>query len=75
MGFVFLEQGYPVCISISISCSATRFIYQCVDLGPYTLDFTSSGRYIAVAGRKGHLTVVDMKNVNLIKEMQVRETV
>ncbi|WCJ29424.1 hypothetical protein M5689_011063 [Euphorbia peplus] len=33
MGFVFLEQGYskmlvPVCISISISCSATGFIYQ-----------------------------------------------
>lgn len=33
MGFVFLEQGFskilvPICISISICCSATGFIYQ-----------------------------------------------
>ncbi|OAY52158.1 probable U3 small nucleolar RNA-associated protein 7 [Manihot esculenta] len=45
------------------------------DLGPYTLDFNSSGRYMAVAGRRGHLAVVDMKNMSLIKEIQVRETV
>ncbi|KDP23960.1 hypothetical protein JCGZ_25348 [Jatropha curcas] len=45
------------------------------DLGPYTLDFTSSGRYMAVAGRKGHMAMVDMKTMSLIKEMQVRETV
>ncbi|KAL2554610.1 Transducin/WD40 repeat-like superfamily protein [Forsythia ovata] len=45
------------------------------DLGPYTLDFTPSGRYMTVAGRKGHMAIVDMKNMNLIKEFQVRETV
>ncbi|XP_061353423.1 probable U3 small nucleolar RNA-associated protein 7 [Gastrolobium bilobum] len=44
-------------------------------LGPYTLDFTSSGRYMAVGGRKGHLGIVDMINLSLIKEFQVRETV
>ncbi|KAK3218423.1 hypothetical protein Dsin_012393 [Dipteronia sinensis] len=30
---------------------------------------------MAAAGRKGHLAVVDMKNMNLVKEIQVRETV
>ncbi|EEF31253.1 WD-repeat protein, putative [Ricinus communis] len=45
------------------------------DLGPYTLDFTSNGRYMALAGRKGHLAVVDMMSMSLIKEMQVREKV
>ncbi|XP_021748996.1 probable U3 small nucleolar RNA-associated protein 7 [Chenopodium quinoa] len=45
------------------------------DLGPYKLDFTPSGRYMAIAGRKGHLGVLDVKNMNLIKEFQVRETV
>ncbi|XP_021891334.1 U3 small nucleolar RNA-associated protein 7 [Carica papaya] len=45
------------------------------ELGPYTLDFTASGRYMAAAGRKGHLALVDMKNLNLIREIQVRETV
>ena len=47
------------------------FSLKCADFGPYTLDFTSSGRYMAAAGRKGHLAVVDMKNMSLIKEMQV----
>ncbi|CAI9755718.1 unnamed protein product [Fraxinus pennsylvanica] len=45
------------------------------DLGPYSLDFTPSGRYVTVAGRKGHMAILDMKNMNLIKEFQVRETV
>lgn len=44
-------------------------------LGPYTLDFTPSGRYMAVAGRKGHIGVLDVKNMDLLKEFQVRETV
>ncbi|XP_057510172.1 probable U3 small nucleolar RNA-associated protein 7 isoform X1 [Actinidia eriantha] len=45
------------------------------ELGPYTMNFTSSGRYMAVAGRKGHLAIIDMKSMGLIKEFQVRETV
>ncbi|XP_073016162.1 probable U3 small nucleolar RNA-associated protein 7 [Primulina eburnea] len=45
------------------------------DLGPYNLDFTSSGRHMIVAGRKGHLALLDMKRMDLIKELQVRETV
>ncbi|KAG9139722.1 hypothetical protein Leryth_016668 [Lithospermum erythrorhizon] len=45
------------------------------DFGPYSLDFTASGRYMTVAGRKGHLAIVDMKDMSVIKEFQVRETV
>ncbi|KAL6578169.1 hypothetical protein OROMI_010497 [Orobanche minor] len=45
------------------------------ELGPYTLDFTLSGRYMVAAGRKGHLALLDMNNMDLIKEFQVRETV
>lgn len=41
------------------------------EFGPYTMDFTSSGQYMAVAGRKGHLAVVDMKNLEVRKEFQV----
>lgn len=40
-------------------------------LGPYTLDFTANGRYMAVGGRKGHLGIVDMMKMSLIKEFQV----
>ncbi|KAK9283572.1 hypothetical protein L1049_011820 [Liquidambar formosana] len=60
---------------VDISSSKNQYDIVLPDLGPYTLDFTSSGRFMAVAGRKGHLAVIDMKNMGLIKEFQVRETV
>ncbi|XP_006645574.1 probable U3 small nucleolar RNA-associated protein 7 [Oryza brachyantha] len=44
-------------------------------LGPYTLGYTGNGRYMVVGGRKGHIAMMDMLNLELIKEFQVRETV
>uniref|UniRef100_A0A5B7AW98 Putative U3 small nucleolar RNA-associated protein 7 n=1 Tax=Davidia involucrata TaxID=16924 RepID=A0A5B7AW98_DAVIN len=60
---------------VDILSSKNQYDIVLPELGPYTLDFTSSGRYMAVAGRKGHLALIDMKNMGLIKELQVRETV
>jgi U3 small nucleolar RNA-associated protein 7 len=40
-------------------------------LGPYTLEYTSNGRYMIVGGRKGHIAMMDMLNMDLIKEFQV----
>ncbi|KAM1329570.1 hypothetical protein ACFX2H_041974 [Malus domestica] len=40
------------------------------DFGPYTLDFTSSSRYIVIGGRKGHLAIVDLMNMRLVKKFQ-----
>lgn len=64
-------------IACEVDILSARNQYDIVlpELGPYTLDFTASGRYMAAAGRKGHLALVDMKNLNLIREIQVRETV
>ncbi|XP_077252595.1 transducin/WD40 repeat-like superfamily protein [Tasmannia lanceolata] len=60
---------------VDILSSRKPFDLVLPELGPYTLDYTSSGRYMVVAGRKGHLAIMDMKNMGLIKEFQVRETV
>ncbi|RDX99333.1 utp7, partial [Mucuna pruriens] len=60
---------------VDISSSKNQYDIILPELGPYALDFTSSGRYMAVGGRKGHLGIVDMINLSLIKEFQVRETV
>ncbi|KAK8480227.1 hypothetical protein V6N13_052377 [Hibiscus sabdariffa] len=60
---------------VDILSSRNQYDIVLPELGPYTLDFTSNGRYMAAAGRKGHLAIVDMKTLNLIKEIQVRETV
>uniref|UniRef100_A0A453HD77 Uncharacterized protein n=1 Tax=Aegilops tauschii subsp. strangulata TaxID=200361 RepID=A0A453HD77_AEGTS len=40
-------------------------------LGPYTLEYTSNGRYMIVGGRKGHIGMMDMLSMDLIKEFQV----
>ncbi|GAB2294358.1 hypothetical protein Dimus_028566 [Dionaea muscipula] len=60
-------------IAQEVGLLSAKNVYDIVfpDLGPYTLDFTPSGRFMAVAGRKGHLAVVDTKNLRLIKEFQV----
>ncbi|OVA17891.1 WD40 repeat [Macleaya cordata] len=60
---------------VDILSSRKAFDIVLPELGPYTVDYTSSGRYMAVAGRKGHLAIMDMKSMDLVKELQVRETV
>ncbi|KAK9671319.1 hypothetical protein RND81_12G021500 [Saponaria officinalis] len=60
---------------VDILSKTKQFDMVLPDLGPYTLNFTASGRYMALAGRKGHLGILDVKNMNLIKEFQVKETV
>ncbi|KAK4435887.1 putative U3 small nucleolar RNA-associated protein 7 [Sesamum alatum] len=60
---------------VDILSSRKQFDIVLPELGPYTLDLSLSGRYMVAAGRKGHLALVDMKNMDLIKEFQVRETV
>lgn len=60
---------------VDILSSKNQYDIVLPELGPYTLDFTSSGRYMAVGGRKGHLAIIDMKNMGVIKDFQVRETV
>ncbi len=47
------------------------FDLSLTELGPYSLDFTRSGRYLALAGRKGHLALMDWQRGKLITEIQV----
>ncbi|KAK9841569.1 hypothetical protein WJX74_008074 [Apatococcus lobatus] len=50
------------------------FDLSLTELGPYSLDFTRSGRFLALAGRKGHLAVMDWQRGKLVTEIQVKET-
>ncbi|CAM6104989.1 unnamed protein product [Calypogeia fissa] len=60
---------------VDISSARKAFDLTLPDLGPYTLDYTLNGRYLALAGRKGHLAIMDWKQARLIMELQVKETV
>lgn len=44
------------------------------ELGPYNVAFTRSGRFAALAGRKGHLALFEWAKPRLYCEVQVRET-
>ncbi|KAM7519008.1 hypothetical protein LguiB_017970 [Lonicera macranthoides] len=60
---------------VDVSSLKNQYDIVLPELGPYTLDFTSSGRYVALAGRKGHLAIIDVKDLGVVKDFQVRETV
>ncbi|ESQ49008.1 hypothetical protein EUTSA_v10020478mg [Eutrema salsugineum] len=64
-------------ISKEVDILSSRKLYDVVlpDLGPYKLDFSASGRHMVLGGRKGHIALLDMMDLKLIKEIQVRETV
>ncbi|KAJ6795969.1 putative U3 small nucleolar RNA-associated protein 7 [Iris pallida] len=60
---------------VDVNSSRKPFDMILPELGPYTMEYTPSGRYMMVGGRKGHLAMIDMISMDLIKEFQVRETV
>jgi len=45
------------------------------ELGPYRLDYSRSGRFAILGGRKGHLAMFDCERLKVACEVQVRETV
>lgn len=45
------------------------------ELGPYRLDYSRSGRFAVLGGRKGHLAMFDCERLKIACEVQVRETV
>ncbi|KAF3605029.1 hypothetical protein DY000_02050971 [Brassica cretica] len=55
---------------VDILSSRNQYDIVLPDFGPYKLDFTASGRHMLAGGRKGHLALVDMMSMNLIKEIQ-----
>ena len=44
-------------------------------LGPYSADFTRNGRWLLLAGRKGHVSTMDWRAGKLGCELQLQETV
>ncbi|KAK1420634.1 hypothetical protein QVD17_22385 [Tagetes erecta] len=69
----FSQQS--IASEVDIASRKNQFDLILPDLGPYTLDYTSSGRYMVSAGRKGHLSIIDLHTLKPIRDMQVRETV
>jgi U3 small nucleolar RNA-associated protein 7 len=60
--------------SIGTSAASKGFNLDLPDFGPYALDYTSNGRHLAIAGRKGHVATFDWQTGKLHTELQLNET-
>ncbi len=60
-------------MSTEVETGAGRKVFDLSlgELGPYAIDFTRSGRFCALAGRKGHLAILDWHGLHTICEVQV----
>ncbi|KAI7836421.1 hypothetical protein COHA_009721 [Chlorella ohadii] len=60
--------------AVEAGAARKAFDLQLPALGPYSLSFTRSGRHMLLAGRKGHLALMDWQRHRLVCEVQVKET-
>lgn len=69
------ELGNLSRIFYFVLCSSLfLIILVCADLGPYTIRYLSNGRYMLLGGQKGHVAMMDVLNLESVKEFQVRMT-
>jgi len=45
------------------------------DFGPYSIDFTKNGKHLLLAGRKGHISMLEWKKKSLVCEFQPKDKV
>ncbi len=57
--------------AVEVGAGRKVFDLQLDQLGPYSIDFNRSGRHMLLAGRKGHLALMDWQRRQLICEVQV----
>jgi U3 small nucleolar RNA-associated protein 7 len=65
----FKQQDIQAAVEVGAAQKAIDLSLK--DLGPYTLDFTASGRHMVIGGQKGHLAILDWPRYKLICEEQV----
>lgn len=60
---------------VDLATAQKRFELKLPDFGPYYLDYTRTGRYLLLGGRKGHVAAFDWREGKLLSEVHHRETV
>ena len=61
--------------NIEVSSAAKGFNLDLDKFGPYSINYTRNGKYMLIAGEKGHVASFDWKSGSLGCEMHLRETV
>ncbi|EMC96511.1 hypothetical protein BAUCODRAFT_33869 [Baudoinia panamericana UAMH 10762] len=60
---------------VGVETAKKSFELKLDGLGPYTCDYTRNGKYLLLAGRKGHVATMDWRGGKLGCELQLQETV
>ena len=69
------ESGAACVQEVELGAARKAFDLALPSLGPYSLSFSRSGRYMAFCGGRGHLALLDWSRMYPACEAQVHETV
>ncbi|KAI5791611.1 WD40-repeat-containing domain protein [Peziza echinospora] len=61
--------------AVDIATAQKGFELKLPTFGPYYIDYTRSGRYLLIGGRKGHVAAFDWREGKLLSEVHHRETI
>jgi len=61
--------------SVDVESAEKAFELNLPQFGPYTIDYTRNGRFVALGGRKGHVAAIDWKEKKPLCEINVQESV
>ena len=56
---------------VDVGASRKVFDLRLGELGPYNIDFSRSGRYMLIGGKRGHLGLMDWQSGHTFCEVQV----
>lgn len=59
--------------AVDANTARKAFALSLPHFGPYALDYTRSGRFLAMAGRKGHVSVIDFERYTVMGEVHTKE--
>ncbi|KXS10732.1 BING4CT-domain-containing protein [Gonapodya prolifera JEL478] len=60
--------------NVDLNTSAKNFELKLDQFGPYKIDYTRNGKFLVIAGRKGHLASFDWQKGRLAFEIHLKET-
>lgn len=61
--------------NVDINTQSKQWDLNLDTFGPYRIDYTSNGRFMMLAGEKGHIAMVDTQKQTIVSEINVKETI
>eukprot|EP01103_Thecamoeba_quadrilineata_P019261 TRINITY_DN7715_c0_g1_i1.p1 TRINITY_DN7715_c0_g1~~TRINITY_DN7715_c0_g1_i1.p1 ORF type:complete len:539 (+),score=119.58 TRINITY_DN7715_c0_g1_i1:48-1664(+) len=73
--FIYKITQDQIVNAVDIQTSEKVFDLDLNTFGPYTIDYSRNGKYLLLAGEKGHVALIDWVKKELLSEVQFKETI